>query len=157
MAYQNPMGDPQDTYVAMMRRCLEDRLRNPGILRPGNKPETTIYGEVIQPKRSYWIPMLSEVKDVNPDIIPLEDLIGLYAYLEMTVAQFNSFGVDVPDWLTSKSKAVRRTIEYKAGDVVEKKLKLAKEKLQSLKSADEQRKDLVKEIAKLEGQLDHKD
>ncbi len=97
--------------------------------------------------------MLADVKELDPRTFPLEDAVGLHYYLRGVLEEFSALGVDPPEWLPIKFKALKRHITAISGDQVERKLKEAKYRLEQLKTPEEQREELECTIKALEAKV----
>lgn len=100
---------------------------------------------------------INDIKQFNTDRGDVDDLVGLLAYGKLIVAEYESLDIDVPEWLPSKLKAVKREVLSRISDQVEKRLKEARLRLDNLKTPAERKTEIQKEIRRLEALAAAKD
>lgn len=79
-----------------------------------------------------------------------EDLIAIAGFGRSLEAEFTALGVDIPEWLPNQLKAIRREIKARGADALANKIRAAKARRETLKTPDEKRAALDKEIEELE-------
>jgi hypothetical protein len=97
--------------------------------------------------------MLSDLKNFNADRMDIPELVALSSFARALQAEFQSLGVEIPEWVDENSKSLAREIKSRNADRIASKLKAAKARLETLKTPDEKRTALAAEIAELEKQL----
>jgi len=94
--------------------------------------------------------MLNQLKSFNAEAGSLEDAVALSAFARSFQEEFEKVGAEVPEWLPSKVKEIRREIRNRQQDAIEKALSDKKSRLLALQPAEERRKALQDEIERLE-------
>lgn len=97
--------------------------------------------------------MLDIIKGLDLDGHDLEALVEYAAFTDLFVSQFEKNSLEVPSWLKEKRESLESTIKSKRRDAVVAALKSAEAKFDSLKSAEDKRKDLQDEITRLKSLL----
>lgn len=97
--------------------------------------------------------MLDELKSFTSSArYDTEGLVAMAAFGRAYEAEFTALGVEAPRWVGDQLKAVRREIKARNADAIASKLAAAKARLETLKTPDEKRAALQKEIEVLEKQ-----
>lgn len=94
--------------------------------------------------------MLAKLKAFIADRYDMDDLVELSAAARSIHAEYEQLGVEVPDWVDAQIKAVRREVKDRQRDSIESRLKNARSRLDALKTPEEKREALRKEVAQLE-------
>lgn len=94
--------------------------------------------------------MLKQLKQFNTISADLEELVEVSALGRAYRAEFETVGADVPEWLDTTLRTVRKEIKVRMGDSIENRLREAKARRASLGTPEEKRQSLDTEIAKLE-------
>jgi hypothetical protein len=94
--------------------------------------------------------MLDLLRNLDANRIDLTAAVELSACARSYAAECETLGVETPDWFDPQVKALRREIKSRQQDAIEMRLRSARARLDSLKTADEKRQALQDEIAKLE-------
>lgn len=97
--------------------------------------------------------MYEQLKNFNVDRGSVEEMVALLAFGKMLEAEYESFedfGIETPDWLTAKLKAIRREIRARHSDNINRKLADAQLRLESLKTPAEKRQAMLAEIKRLQ-------
>ncbi|SRR6266403_1115295 len=94
--------------------------------------------------------MLTELKSFSPQRLDGEELVELATFGRIFEAEFGQLGVEIPEWVGNQLRAVRREIRTRNADAIANKLRAAKARFESLKTADEKRAAVAAEIAQLE-------
>lgn len=97
--------------------------------------------------------MLKELRALNHDRIDVDEAIGYLAYAKMVQAEYEHAGIDAPDWLDAVVKSLRRTIREKTQDRLQARLSEATSRMETLKTPEQKRSELKKEIADLNQKL----
>ena len=97
--------------------------------------------------------MLETFKNFVIDRLDMEELIALSAFGRQLRAEYESVNVDVPTWVGDNLRTLRREIASRNADSLEKTLREKKARLESLKPAEERRKELQAEIDALQSKL----
>ena len=97
--------------------------------------------------------MLDLLKNFQADRMDLTELVTLAAFGDLVSAKFTELSVEPPSWVDENLKSLKREITAKNSDRLSSKLKSAKQRLETLKTPDEKRKQTEDEIAALEKQL----
>lgn len=98
--------------------------------------------------------MLSDLKNFEATRCNLTELVNLSAYGRILLAEFETLGVQAPEWVEENVKAVRREAKSRNRDSLAASLREKKARLETLKTPDEKRRALSKEIAALEKDLE---
>ena len=94
--------------------------------------------------------MLQKLRSIAVDRLDVEDCVELLAYGKMVVGEMQSTEIPVPDWLTDSLSTLKNEVKARRRDALEKALRQAKLRQQSMKTLDEKRKDTADEIERLE-------
>jgi len=97
--------------------------------------------------------LTDRLKNINADAITMEEAVELFAGAKGMLDTYASLQVDAPDFLESAMKALKREIRNRNHDNLSQKLSAAKRSRESLKPAEEKRKELDTQIEALEKQL----
>jgi hypothetical protein len=94
--------------------------------------------------------MLSELKSFQANSrYDLEELLSLSSYGRALENECATLSVDPPGWLLEQNKAVRREIRAKTADAISQRLKELNARREALKTPDEKRASIDKEIEQL--------
>lgn len=93
--------------------------------------------------------MLQTLKNFDAQSTPIDELVMLSAFGNMLTAEFTEHGIEQPKWLEPKLKTLRREIETRNQDALEKRIAELKARRETLVSPTERRKQLDAEIAEL--------
>lgn len=96
---------------------------------------------------------MNAIRQFNTEREPLEDLVVMLALGQLIMAEYEKLNIDEPDWLAPKVKAIRRQAQLTVRDQQEKRLAEAKMRLESLKTPQEKKAQLQKEINQLQRQM----
>jgi DNA repair exonuclease SbcCD ATPase subunit len=96
--------------------------------------------------------LLDELKNLDTDRMSLEDAVELSAYGRMVEAEFITLGVGAPEWLPIRLKELRREIRTRRQDLLDKRLREAKNRLQALKPTEERRAETQAAIDRMEAE-----
>lgn len=94
--------------------------------------------------------MLDDFKRVDKDRTGYDELVALSKFGRGLVEEYEAVGDEVPDWIYSQIKMIRREIHARQGDTVSAKLAKAKARLASLATPEEKRAAIKAEIDELE-------
>ena len=97
--------------------------------------------------------MIEKLKSFSSTKYSLDELLVLSAFQRSVRVEYESTGIDVPDWLEQSGRAISAAIKERVRDELERKLASAKARRASLKTADERRKEADEEIAALTAKL----
>ena len=94
--------------------------------------------------------LIMDLKNFNSDGKDLDELVELAAEGRAFRAEYEALQLEVPEWLDNSLKAVRRDIRDRVADSKAARLKELKARRAQLKTTEEKRSVLDKEIEKLE-------
>lgn len=94
--------------------------------------------------------MLETLKNLNIDRLDLDEAIALSRFARSLRAEYEELGLEIPEWLDSRTRELRREIKARNQDYLEKRLKEAKDRYNRLKPAEEQRDEARAEVERLE-------
>ena len=94
--------------------------------------------------------LIMDLKNFNSDGKDLDELVELAAEGRAFRAEYEALQLEVPEWLDNSLKAVRRDIRDRVADSKAARLKELKARRAQLKTTEEKRSELDKEIEKLE-------
>ncbi len=97
--------------------------------------------------------MLNQLRTFNAESGSIEDAVALSAFARAFQEEFEKVGAEVPEWLPSKVKEIRREIRNRQQDAIEKQLADKKARLATYKTPQEKRAETEEEIKRLEGML----
>lgn len=98
--------------------------------------------------------MLTEFRNFNPDRLDIHQLLALAAFGRMLRDEYAEFQVDEPEWVGQNLRAIRREIKAKNQDRLEARKRDLNAKLENLKTPAERKAELMKELTKLNDQLE---
>jgi hypothetical protein len=94
---------------------------------------------------------LTDLKNLDLQRPDLEELVFLSAVATTLHAAFEKEAVDVPEWLDSRIRELKREIRTRQQDAVDKRVREIKSRIDALKTPSEKRAELQGELAKLTG------
>lgn len=94
--------------------------------------------------------MLDQLKNLNIPSIDLDEAVALSAFGRMLKAEYETLGAETPEWLDNRLRELRREVKVRQQDSIEKRLREARARMETLKTPTERRDDLAKEIERLE-------
>jgi len=97
--------------------------------------------------------ILSRLRQFDADTLDLESLVELSALARTVSGEFDTLGVDLPDWLTANTKVLRRAIRARTADQLEKLVAEKRARLEATLPAEEKRAKLREELEALEKKL----
>lgn len=97
--------------------------------------------------------MLETLKNFNASAASIEEMVALRAYGRLVRDEFDGLMIDVPEWLDAQLKNLARQIKAKNADRLEARRKELRARLESLKTPNEKKAELRKELAALDRQL----
>lgn len=87
------------------------------------------------------------------DGIPVEELLGLYAFGTAVQASYSEFSIPAPGWVDESMATLKREIKAKHRDILSKMLAESKARREGLRTAEEKRGAEDARIAELEKAL----
>ena len=93
---------------------------------------------------------LVQLKNLDTDRYNTDELVALSAEGKALQAEYNTLGVDEPEWLGAAVRSLAREVRTKQADAIEKRLRQAKARVQALKPASERRAEYEEEIKRLQ-------
>jgi hypothetical protein len=96
---------------------------------------------------------LDELKNLDLIRLSLEEVVYLYGTATSLKRCYMELSTDAPVWLDERISELKREVRTRKTDVMAKRLREAKIRLESLKTAEEKREALRKEIAELEAAI----
>lgn len=97
--------------------------------------------------------MLDRLRSFDVDRMDMEEAVSLSAFGRALRTEYDVLQEMPPDWLDNRLKELRRMIRSRQQDSLEKRLREARLRLSHLRTPDEKRADVEREIASLEQQL----
>lgn len=94
--------------------------------------------------------MLKELKTFSASNADVEEMIELSAFGRSISAEYAALGIEAPKWIEEKQTEVRRELNARLADAREKRKREIRAALTTLRTAEEKRADLAKELAQLE-------
>lgn len=94
--------------------------------------------------------MLEKLKNLDVERIDLDEAVELSAIGRVVKDEYEKNGAEAPTWIDDRLREVRREIRARQADMIDKRLREAKARRASLKTTEEKRADLDREIAELE-------
>jgi len=98
--------------------------------------------------------MLNILKTFIVARMQLDELIELAAYGRALKAEYEEQAVAEPDWLPIQLNALKREIQARVADSLEKRRRHVKAQLESMKSPTQRKQELTKELRELEEALE---
>lgn len=97
--------------------------------------------------------MLDKVKAFDENRASLEEMVELSAMARLLESEFKETGAEAPEYLSAQAKSIRRAINSRTRDLIEKQISEAESRLESLKTAEQKRQDLAAQISALKAKL----
>jgi hypothetical protein len=94
--------------------------------------------------------MLEKLKGFEAERCGAEELVALSAFGRSLAEEYTRLKLDAPDWLNDRIAEVGRELQARLADMKAKRVKELKAKLSTLRTAEERRKDIEAELARLE-------
>jgi len=94
--------------------------------------------------------MLQEFKNFNVEASEIEELVALSAFGKMLRGEFEAQKVQVPEYVSDNLNSISREIDARMADRREARKREIKSTLEGLKSREEKRESLEKELAELQ-------
>lgn len=95
--------------------------------------------------------MLDTFKSFTVDGLGLDELVALHAFGTQLRTHYAGLNLEEPDYIDPQLKALQREINVRNADKREARIREIKSRLETLKSPDQKRADLEKELASLSG------
>lgn len=92
---------------------------------------------------------LETLKHLDVERLDFDELIALSAFAKLLRAEYESAS-EVPEWLDDAGRSLKRDLQARQADATEKRLRELKARRETLKTPDQKRADIDKEIADLE-------
>lgn len=97
--------------------------------------------------------MLNQFKSFDADRMQLDELVALEVFGHGLREAYDRLGIDEPSYLDTQLKSVRRVIRTRNADKLSARSKELQNRLDSLKTPAEKRKEILAEQAKLNKKL----
>jgi len=97
--------------------------------------------------------MLELLKNFVANRLSLDELVTLAAYGRSLRAEYEYHSLDEPSWLDSRLKTLRREIQSRNADELERRKKQIETSLNALKTPAERKKELLKQLEEVNSQL----
>lgn len=94
--------------------------------------------------------MLEQFKAFNANKAEIEEIVSLSAFGRSLTAEYVALGVEAPSWVDARQSEIKRELSARLADVREKRKREIRAALTTLRTAEEKRADLAKELAQLE-------
>jgi vacuolar-type H+-ATPase subunit I/STV1 len=103
-------------------------------------------------KRGRQMTILQELRTLQADNVQPEDIVATLAIAKAIRKEFEESGalVEAPAWLDDKIRSLQRELKLRTADVLEKRLADVRAKRDSLKTAEERRRDLDAEAERIQ-------
>lgn len=95
------------------------------------------------------MPNLNDLKNLDLQRPDLEELVFLSATATILHTEFEKLGVDVPEWVDTRARELKREIRTRQQDGIDKRTREIRSRLDALKTPSEKRAELEAELAKL--------
>lgn len=92
-------------------------------------------------------------RNFTVESMDVDQLVALHAFGKQLRAEFDTLGVDEPEYVDAQLKAIRREITARNADRTELRIREVKSRLDALKSPDVRRQELEAELAKLQSKV----
>lgn len=96
---------------------------------------------------------LATFKTYSADRMDVEEMLSLSAFGKGLKAEFVEFGLEVPEYVELQLKSLRRDIRSKVSDKLEAEKKRLQSQLENLKTPQERKTELRRQLAKVNDQL----
>lgn len=93
--------------------------------------------------------MLTQLQNFNVDRMSVDELVALHSFATALKAEYTNLSIDVPGWVETQSKSLKMALSAKVQDVYAKKLADATARMSALKTPQEKKVELKKEIDRL--------
>lgn len=97
--------------------------------------------------------MLNRIRNIEADRMDLDEFVELLMFGKLALQTYSDNILEPPQWLVEGVGTLEKTVKERRRDNLEKAMKEKKARLETLKSAEEKRADLLAEIAKLQAAL----
>lgn len=104
-------------------------------------------------RRGLNMTTLERLKSLAIEGLDLDEAVHLSMVAGQLREHYGNLQLESPDWLDTRIRELRREIKTRTADALEKRLKEAKARFESLKPASERRDEAAAEIKKLEEML----
>jgi hypothetical protein len=96
---------------------------------------------------------LDALKNFDADRVDADELVALFAFGNHLKATYEGLLLEVPEWLKDNTESIKKTINQRREDMLQRALKNAESRLEALKTSEEKRGDLKAEIERLKAAL----
>lgn len=96
---------------------------------------------------------LHDLKNFDAQRMDIDQLVALAAFGRSVRTEYEQLNLEEPTWLDDRLKSLRREIAVRNTDRIEAMLKEKKTRLDALKTPNERKTELKKQIKELEEQL----
>lgn len=93
--------------------------------------------------------MMDQLRNLNMDRIDMDDAVALLAFGRTVVKTYEENSLETPEWLKESIAQLEREVKARRRDNLERALKNARARRDSLKTAEEKRATLDEEIARI--------
>ena len=97
--------------------------------------------------------MLTELKNFDANRGSIDEMVSLRAYARSLVAEYEAQNVEVPEWIEPQLKNLDRQIAAKNADRLEARRREIRARLENLKTPNEKKAELRRELAQLDRQI----
>jgi len=94
---------------------------------------------------------LDQFRDFNVDTGQLDELVELAAFGRQLRAEYETLQLDIPEWASTQLEALRREIRTRSEDARLARIREIDSRIDSLKSSEEKKSELLKERERLVG------
>jgi hypothetical protein len=93
--------------------------------------------------------LLAQFKNFQVNQLQLDDLLSLSVFGKNLKAEYDRYGVEVPDWVDTNLRILNNTIQAKIADATQLRIKKIQSQLEALQTPTERREALTKELERL--------
>lgn len=97
--------------------------------------------------------MLAQLRNVNVDRIDLDEAVGLLAFGELMARTYPEHNLKTPEWLDDNVKLLRREVNTRRAESLEKRRKELQSRIEATRTAQERREAYARELAEVEASL----
>lgn len=97
--------------------------------------------------------LIERLKNINIESATIDEMVEVSADARSVEAEYGQLKVSVPDALTSGVATLRKAIQFRIQDKMEKDLKSLKAQMEAMQTVQEKRDKIAAQVAALEAQL----
>ncbi len=93
---------------------------------------------------------LERLKNLDFERLDVDEMVAMSAFARQIATEYDTLLLNRPEWLDVKTVELKREIQTRLADLRDKRMREIRAKIATLKTAEEKRADLAKELAELE-------